>query len=116
MRVTPGFHHRLRRLRQLDCAGRGDWSRWRRDDRADVPVRGLVEVDDHWGVVAWTLALAHLAVYPGGADAGGGRGAGQDQVDPHSEVSVEHPGPVVPVGEDPLVRPAVADDVAQAEC
>ena len=41
--------------------------------------------------------------------------AGQHQVDPHPEVLVEHPGPVVPVGEDALAGPAVADDVVQAE-
>ncbi len=28
---------------------------------------------------------------------------------------VEHPGAVIPVGEDPLLRPAVAHDVAQSE-
>ena len=41
--------------------------------------------------------------------------AGQDEVDAHAEVLVEHPGAVVPVGEDPLGRPAVAHDVVQAE-
>ena len=41
--------------------------------------------------------------------------AGEDQVDPHPEVLVEHARAVVPVGEDALVRPAVADDVVQAE-
>ena len=40
---------------------------------------------------------------------------GQDQVDPHPEVLVEHPGAVVPVGEDALVRPALAHDVVQPE-
>ena len=43
------------------------------------------------------------------------RRAGQHQVDPHPEVLVEHPGPVVPVGEHPLGRPAIAHDVVQAE-
>ena len=45
----------------------------------------------------------------------GHRVAGQHQVDPHAEVLVEHPGPVVPVGEHPLGRPAIAHDVVQAE-
>ena len=42
------------------------------------------------------------------------RVAGQDQVDPHAEVLVEHAGAVVPVGEDALVRPSLAHDVAEA--
>ena len=41
--------------------------------------------------------------------------AGEHEVDPHAEVLVEHPGAVVPVGEDALAGPAVAHDVAQAE-
>ena len=66
-------------------------------------------------VVARPFAFARLAVDPGRAHPVGDRRAGEDQVDPHPEVAVEHPGPVVPVAEDALVRPAVADDVAQAE-
>ena len=45
----------------------------------------------------------------------GDRRAGQDQVDPHAEVLVEHAGPVVPVREDALVGPPVADDVVQPD-
>src|SRR5204862_248907 len=82
--------------------------------RADVAVRRLVEVDDHRRVVARTFALARVAVHPGGLDAVGDVVAGQDEVDPHAAVLVEHPGAVVPVGEDPLVWPPLAHDVAQA--
>ena len=92
-----------------------DRSRGRRHDRPDVPVRRLVEVDDHRRVVARPAALAGVAVHPRRLDAIGDRLAGQHQIDPHPEVLMEHPGPVVPVGEDPLVRPAIAHDVAQAE-
>ena len=45
----------------------------RRHDRADVAVGRLVEVDDHRRVVARPLALARLAVDPGGLDALGDR-------------------------------------------
>ena len=45
----------------------------------------------------------------------GDRLAGQYQIDPHPEVLMEHPRPVVPIGEHPLVRPAIAHDVTQAE-
>ena len=45
----------------------------------------------------------------------GYRRTGQDQVDPHPEVLVEHARPVVPVGEHTAGRPAVADHVVQAE-
>ena len=93
------------------------WSpgRRRRHDRPDVAVRRLVEVDDHRRVVARPAALARLAVDPRRPDALGHRPAREDQVDPHAEVLVEHAGAVVPVGEDALVRPAVAHDVVQAE-
>ena len=79
-------------------------ARRRRHDRPDVAVGRLVEVDDHRRVVARPLALAGLAVDPGGLDALGDGVAGQHEVDPHPEVLVEHAGAVVPVGEDALVR------------
>ena len=41
--------------------------------------------------------------------------AGEDQVDPHAQVLVEHARAVVPVAEHALAGPAVADDVAQPE-
>ena len=66
------------------------------------------------GVVAGAFAFAGLAVDPGGLGAVGDRGGGEDQVDPHAEVFVEHAGAVVPVGEDAVGGPAVADDVAEA--
>ena len=77
--------------------------RRRRHDRADVAVGRLVEVDDHRRVVARALALAGLAVDPRGLDALGDVVAGEHEVDPHAAVLVEHPGAVVPVGEDALV-------------
>ncbi len=66
-------------------------------------------------VVARAGALARLTVDPRGLHAAGHRPAREDQVDPHAEVLMEHAGAVVPVAEDALVRPAVADDVVQAE-
>ena len=105
----------LRRLRQLLRAALGHRRGGRRHDRPDVPVRRLVEVDDHRRVVARPAALARLAVDPRRLHALGDRLARRAQVDPHPEVLVEHPGAVVPVGEHALVRPAVAHDVAQAE-
>ena len=87
----------------------------RRHDRADVAVGRLVEVDDHGRVVARPAALARVAVDPRGLDAVGHRPAREDEVDPHAEVLVEHAGAVVPVGEDALVGPAIADDVMQAQ-
>jgi hypothetical protein len=56
-----------------------------------------------------------VPVDPRGLDALGDAPAREHEVDAHPEVLVEHPGPVVPVGEHPLVGPAVAHDVAQAE-
>src|SRR3954454_2499933 len=105
----------LRGLRQSPRAALRDRPRRGRHDRADVALEGLVDVDDDRGVVTGAFAFARLAVDPGGADAIGDRVGGEDQVDPHPEVAVEHAGAVVPVGEDSLVRPAVADDIAQAQ-
>ena len=102
------------RLRQLLRAALRDRRARRRHDRADVAVGRLVEVDDDRRVVARALALAGLAVDPGGLDALGDRVAGQHEVDPHPEVLVEHAGAVVPVGEDALAGPAVAHDVVEA--
>ena len=104
-----------RRLRQLLGAAPGHRRRRRRHDRPDVPVGRLVQVDDHRRVVARAAALAGLPVHPRRLDSAGDRLARQHQVDPHPEVLMEHPRPVVPVGEHALVRPAVAHDVAQAE-
>ena len=87
----------------------------RRHDRADVPVRRLVQVDDHRGVIAGSLALARLAVDPRRADSASHRRRGQHQIDAHPEVAVEHPGAVVPVGEHALGRPVLAHHVAQAQ-
>ena len=79
--------------------------------------RGYAEVPpfDDRRVIARFRALARLAIYPRRAGALGNARTGQHEVDAHAQVLVEHAGAVVPVGEDPLVRPAVADDVAQAE-
>ena len=65
------------------------------------PSRGLIEVDDHRSVVGRHLALAGLAVDVGVGDLQAR--AGQHVVDPHAQVLGEHPGPVVPVGEGPVV-------------
>ena len=61
------------RLRQLLGAAPGRRRRRRRHDRPDVAVRRLVEIDDHRRVVARPLALARLAVDPGGPHALGDR-------------------------------------------
>ena len=114
-RDRPRLTRRHGRLRQLGRAAPGRRSGGRRHDRPDVPVRRLVQVDDHRRVIARPAALAGLPVHPCRPDAAGDRRAGQHQVDPHPEVLVEHSRAVVPVGEHPLVRPAIAHDVAQAE-
>jgi hypothetical protein len=67
-------------------------------------------------VIAWSAAFAGLAIDPRRPNSARYGGAGEDQIDPHPEVLVEHARAVVPVGEDPLVRPASAHHVAQAEC
>ena len=99
----------------LARAALGHRSGGRRHDWPDVPVRRLVQVDDHRRVVARPASLAGLPVHPCRPDTAGDRLAGQHQIDPHPEVLMEHPRPVVPVGEHPLVRPAIAHDVTQAE-
>ena len=67
---------------------------------------------------AWSLGplplRACLSTHAG-PDTTGDRLAGQNKIDPHPEVLMEHPRPVVPVGEHPLVRPAIAHYVTQAE-
>ena len=57
-------HRRALRLRQLLRAALGHRRGRRRHDRPDVPVRRLVEVDDHRRVIARPLALARLTVDP----------------------------------------------------
>src|SRR5918994_6210328 len=64
-------------------------------------------------MVARPAALPRVAVDPGGLHALRDGPAGKDEVDAHAEVLVEHAGAVVPVGEDPLAGPAIADDVMQ---
>src|SRR4051794_4961852 len=71
-----------RGLGQLLRALLRDRRRGRRDDRADVAVRGLVEVDDHRRVIGRALALARLAVDPRGLHPRGDRVGRQDEVDP----------------------------------
>jgi hypothetical protein len=66
-------------------------------------------------VIAGSVALARLPVDPGRAGSAGDRRRRQHQIDAHPEVAVEHPGAVVPVGEHPLGRPALAHDVAQVQ-
>ena len=105
----------LRRLRQPLRAARRRRSRRRRHDGPDVTVRCLVQIDDHRRVIARPLALPGLAVNPGGPDAVCDRRGGEHEVDPHPAILVEHPSPVVPVGEHALVRPAVAHDVVKPE-
>src|SRR4051794_27521854 len=100
--VRPSAGLGRRGLRKLLGALLRDRRRRRRDDRADVAVRGLVEVDDHGRVIGRALALARLAVDPRGLHALGDRVGRQDEVDPHPEVLVEHARAVVPVGEDAL--------------
>ncbi len=68
---------RLARLRQLLRAAPRSRSRRRRHDRPDVAVRRLVQIDDHRRVVARPLALARLAVDPGGPHALGDRPVGR---------------------------------------
>ncbi len=83
--------------------------------RAHIAVGCGVQVGDDRCVVAGFGALAGQAVDPGGLGARGRAGAGEDQVDPHPEVLVEHAGPVVPVAEHSVVGPAAAHDIGQAE-
>src|SRR5580693_2910349 len=101
-------------LREPGRARAGGARGGRRDDGPDVAVGSVVQVDDDRGVVAWPGALACFPVDPRGAYPAGDGVAGEDEVDAHAQVLVEHPGPVVPVGEDALVWPPVPDDVVQA--
>ena len=112
----PGEPKRVQPSRDRDRPARpGRRSRRRRHDWPDVPVRRLVEVDDHRRVITRSPAFARLAIDPDGSDPARDGAAGQDQVDPHPEILVEHSRPVVPIGEDALGRPAITHYVAQAE-
>lgn len=71
-----------------------------------------VEVDDHGCMVTGQLLLARRAVDPRGGDASRHRRRGEDEVDAHAQILVEHAGPVVPVREDAL-GPAVPQHIGQ---
>ncbi len=99
---------------QLDLAPADHRGGGGRHNRADVAIGRLIEVDDHRRVVAGPAALARLAVDPGRPHPCRHDVAGQDQVDPHAEVLVEHARAVVPIGEDTRSRPVLADHVVEA--
>ena len=54
-----------------------------------------------------------MPIDPGCGDASSNRVARQHEVNAHTEVLVEHSGPVVPVREHPVSWPAIAHDVAE---
>src|ERR1700730_8002099 len=112
--ICTGDLRRLGRLRQLDLAPADHRGGGGRHNRADVAIGRLIEVDDHGRVVARPAALARLTVDPGRPRPRRHGVAGQDQVDPHAEVLVEHARTVVPIGEDARSRPALADHVVEA--
>ncbi len=60
-------------------------------------------------------ALARLSIDPRRLDALCDGIAGEHEIDPHPEVLVEHPGPVVPVREHALGRPVISHDVVQTD-
>ena len=72
-RPRPASRRPLGRLRQLLRAAPGHRRGGRRHDRPDVPVRRLVQVDDHGRVVARSAALARLPVDPCGLGRGSPR-------------------------------------------
>jgi Ser/Thr protein kinase RdoA (MazF antagonist) len=117
--VTEHLRRRARRalrgLRQPGWPAAAATRGGRRHNRPDVAIRRLVQIDDHRGVVTGPGALASLAVDPRRLHPAGHRAGRQDQVDPHAEILVEHTGPVVPVGEHPLLRPPVPHHVPQAQ-
>ncbi len=65
----PAARRRLGGLGVLDGPAPRGRRRGRRDDRANVAIGRVVEIDDDRGVVAWPAALARLAVDPRGAHA-----------------------------------------------
>src|SRR6476661_3620387 len=97
--ICTGDLRRLGRLRQLDFAPPDYRGGRRRHNRADVAIGRLIEVDDDRRVVAWPATLARLAVDPSRTHPRRHGVAGQHQVDSHAKVLVEHPRPVVPIGE-----------------